>query len=121
MLKHEEAVRLNPDRMEELFSQLGEAGAEDVVCRALEELAQRLSQTELCHREGRMDDLRKTARSLVAIADQIGMHLLARVAADVAGCAPGHDPVAVAATLSRLLRVGERSFREVWELRDVTI
>ncbi len=121
MLKQKEVVRLNPDRLEELYSQLGEAGAEDVVCRALEELAVRLSQTERCHREGRLTDMRKSARSLVAIADQIGMHMLSRVAVDVAACAGGSDPVAIAATLSRLLRIGDRSLSEVWDIQDVTI
>ncbi|PVA10370.1 hypothetical protein DC366_09035 [Pelagivirga sediminicola] len=121
MLKQEEAVRLNPDRLEELYDKLGEAGAEDVVCRALEELAVRLSHTERCHREGRAGDLRKAARGLVGIADQIGMHMLARVAADVSACAGRSDPVALAATLSRLLRIGERSLSDVWDLHDVTI
>ena len=121
MLKQEEVVRLNSDRLEELYSQLGEAGAEDVVCRALEELAVRLSQTERCHREGRLADMRKSSRSLVAIADQIGMHMLSRVAADVVMCVDRYDPVAIAATLSRLLRIGERSLSEVWDLQDMTI
>ncbi|HEY9037378.1 MAG TPA: hypothetical protein VIN05_00310 [Roseovarius sp.] len=121
MLKQEEVVRLNPDRLEELYSQMGEAGAEDVVCRALEELAVRLSHTERCHREGRLADMRKSARSLVVIADPIGMHMLARVAADVVACVDGGDPVATAATLSRLLRIGERSLSEIWDLQDMTI
>ncbi len=112
---------MNPDRLEELYSKLGEAGAEDVVCRALEELAVRLSQTELSHREGCSADMRKAARSLVGIADQIGMHMLSRVAADVVACADAHDPVAVAATLSRLMRIGERSLSEIWDLQDMTI
>ena len=83
VLQQKEAVRLDPDRLEELYLQLGEAGAEDVVCRALEELAARLSHTERCYREARQDDMRKSARSLVAISEQIGMKMLAHVAADV--------------------------------------
>lgn len=101
--------------------QLGEAGAEDVVCRALEELAVRLSHTERCYREARSGDLRKSARSLVAISDQIGMQMLSRVAADVAVCVDRGDAVALAATLSRLLRIGERSLSEIWDLQDQTI
>ena len=121
MLKQEEVVRLDPDRVEELYARLGEAGAEDVVCRALEELAVRLAHTERCHREGRVQDMGKSARGLVAIADQIGMHMLARVAGDVAHCARGQDMVAIAATLSRLMRIGERSLSDVWDAQDVTI
>ena len=121
VLKQDEVVRLNSDRLEELYVELGEAAAEDVVCRALEELAVRLSHIERCHSEVRLADMRKSARSLVAIADQIGMYMLSRVAADVAACVDGRDLVAVAATLSRLLRIGERSLSEVWDLHDMTI
>lgn len=118
LLKQEEVVELNPDRLEELYAQLGESGADDVVCRALEELAVRLSHADRCWREGRLADLHKSARGLVAISDQIGMHMLSRVARDVATCAASRDGVALAATLSRLLRIGESSLREVWDLPD---
>jgi hypothetical protein len=43
LLKQDERVRLDPQRLDTLFDQLGETGAEDIVCRALEELAARLS------------------------------------------------------------------------------
>ncbi|SEK54106.1 hypothetical protein SAMN05421666_1059 [Roseovarius nanhaiticus] len=121
MLVQKEVVRLNASRLEELYAQLGEAGAEDVVCRALEELALRLSHTERCYREGRTGDMRKSARSLVAIADQIGMQALSRVAADVTIAADRCDHVAIAATLSRLLRIGDCSLSEVWEMQDLSI
>ncbi|MFX0544875.1 hypothetical protein ACEWPL_004955 [Roseovarius sp. S1116L3] len=121
MLQQKEVVRLNASRLEELYSQLGEAGAEDVVCRALEELAVRLSHTERCHRDGRLAEMRKSARSLVAIADQIGMQALSRVAADVTRALDSDDLVAVAATLSRLLRIGDSSLTEVWEMQDLSI
>jgi hypothetical protein len=121
MLKHNEAIQMNTGRLEELYVRLGEAGAEDVVCRALEELALRLSHTERCHSDGRISDMRKSARSLVAIADQIGMQKLSRVAADVTISADNHDLVAIAATLSRLLRIGDSSLSEVWETKDLSI
>lgn len=116
LLKQIEAVQLDSDRLEELYKELGEAGAEDVVCRALEELAVRLSHAERCWREGRIGDLQKSARSLIAISDQIGMHLLSHVARDVMRCAGAGDPVAMAATLSRLIRIGERSLSEIWDV-----
>lgn len=121
LLKQDEAVGLNAARLEELYVQLGEVGAENVACRALEELAARLSHTERCYREGRSMDLRKSARSLVAISDQIGMQMLSRVAGDVTICADSGDSVALAATLSRLLRIGERSLSEIWDMQDLSI
>lgn len=121
ILKQDEVVRLNPQPLEQLYSQLGEAKAEDILCRALEELSACLFQTEKCYQEGRLADMRKCARSMVAIADQIGMHMLSRVAADVVACADRRDLVSIAATLSRLLRVGDLSLSEVWQAQCMTI
>jgi len=121
LLQQKEVVGLDADRLEELYSQLGEAGAEDVVCRALEELAARLSHTERCYREIRITDMRKSARSLIAISEQIGMLKLAQVAGDVTRCIDESDRVALAATLARLLRIGERSLSEIWDLQDLSI
>ncbi|KRS19829.1 hypothetical protein [Roseovarius indicus] len=115
LLRQSETVRLDPDRLDELFLQLGHQAAEDVVCRALEELAARLTHVERFYRQGKMRDMRKCARSLGAIADQLGMEALARVARDVSGCSDAGDAVALAATLARLLRVGEVSLTEIWD------
>ncbi|MBU3261410.1 hypothetical protein KPG71_15400 [Roseovarius sp. PS-C2] len=121
LLRQDEAVRLDSTRIVELVAQLGESGAEDVICRALEELAARLSHTERCHREGRTDDMRRSARSLIAISEQIGMQGLAQVAGDVTHCIDRRDRIALAATLARLLRIGERSLGEMWNIQDLRI
>lgn len=116
-----ETVRLDRDRLNALYVQLGETGAEDVVCRAIEELAVRLSHCERCWRQARTDELRKNARSLIAIADQIGMCELARTARDVTVAIDNSDDVALAATLFRLIRLGDRSLTAVWNLRDLSL
>ena len=121
MLSQNETVRLDPDRLQTLYDQLGEAGAEDVVCRAMEELAVRLSMTERYFRQQRHSDMRKAARSLTGIADQIGMNTLSRVAGDVTNCIDARDDVALSATLSRLLRIGERSLTEIWDMQGVKV
>ncbi len=120
-IKPLEAVHVDQDRLGALYSQLGEAGAEDVVCRALEELAMRLSHCEQLFRDGAWADLRKNSRSLIAIAEQVGMSALSQVARDVTLCIDRGDTTAVAATLSRLIRVGERSLMLVWDIQDFTI
>ena len=120
-LIHEETVRLDPDRLGDLYRQLGEAGAEDVVCRAIEELAVRLSHCERLWRQQDLPGLSKSARSLIAIAEQIGMTKLARVAGDVSAMAALADRVALAATLTRLIRTGEKSLTAVWDLRDLSV
>ncbi|KIN63091.1 hypothetical protein Z946_1954 [Sulfitobacter noctilucicola] len=116
-----EQVSVDQDRLGALYSQLGEAGAEDVVCRALEELSLRLSHSEALFRESAWSELRKNTRSLIAIAEQIGMKALSHVAGDVTYSIDRSDTVAVAATLSRLLRIGERSLTAVWDIQDITL
>ncbi len=116
-----ETVRLDQDRVEALYHQLGEAGAENVICRAIEELAVRLAHCERLWRAQSHAELRKSARSLVAIAEQIGMTALARVAGDVTNTIDAQDSAALGATLCRLLRIGERSLTAVWDLQDLSV
>ena len=59
VLTQDETVRLDPDRLEQLYLRLGDAGADDVVCRAIEELAVRLSHTERLFRQGKAAEMRK--------------------------------------------------------------
>lgn len=116
-----EQVRVDADKLGQLYAQLGDRGAEDVVCRAMEELAARLGHADQHYRSADHAALRKNARSLAAIADQVGMHLLARVAQDVIGCVDSGDAVALGAVLARLVRVGERSLFAVWDLQDMSL
>ena len=118
---HAETVRLDPEKLSALYEQLGETGAEDVVCRAIEELAVRLTHCERLWRQNDMVSLRKSARSLIAISDQIGMTALATIARDVTEAIDSEDVPAIAAILFRLMRVGERSLTAVWDQHDMTI
>lgn len=120
-LEQKESVRLDPDRLNGLYRQLGDTNAVDVLCRTVEELAVRLSNCERLWRKRDWVGLRKCARSLVAIAEQVGMTALARVAGDVALTVDTGDAVATGATLSRLIRVGERSLTAVWDQQDLSI
>lgn len=120
-LEQKESVRLDPDCLSGLYRQLGDQNAMDVLCRTVEELAVRLSNCERHWRQRNWTDLRKCARSLIAIAEQVGMTLLARVAADVTRAVDAGDAVAAGATLCRLIRVGERSLTAMWDQQDLSI
>ncbi|WP_170457071.1 hypothetical protein [Ruegeria arenilitoris] len=120
-LEQKESVRLDPDRLNGLYRQLGDRNAVDVLCRTVEELAVRLSNCERLWRQRDWAGLRKCAKSLVAISEQVGMTALARVAGDVARTVDAGDAVATGATLSRLIRVGERSLTAVWDQQDLSI
>ena len=114
-------VTVDHDRLDALYSEMEHAAAEDMVCRAMEELALRMAQCDRLYRASDFEGLRKASRSLIAIADQIGMTVMARVARDVADCAKFQDPVPLAATVARLMRTGEESLTAIWDLQDVTI
>lgn len=116
-----ETIQLDQLRLGVLYQQLGAAGAESVVYRAMEELAVRMSQCDTLWRTGNSMQLRKHARSLIAISEQIGMGHLAQVAGDVTACIDAKDDVATAATLSRMLRIGERSLSAIWSMEDLRI
>lgn len=118
LLQQRERVRLDADRLDVLYRQLGDRGAEDVVCRALEEIAARLARAERDFRAARHAEMRKGCRSLIAMADQMGMPLLARVAGDVTGCIDTGDGTALAATFARLTRIAECSLCEIWDMQE---
>jgi hypothetical protein len=116
-----EQVCVDQERLSTLYAQLGETVAEDVVCRAMEELALRMSHCDQLYRGSSWQELRKNSKSLIAIADQVGLRKLAAVAADVMSALDQEDEVAVAATLTRLIRIGERSLTAIWDTQDLSI
>ncbi|MGI9370607.1 MAG: hypothetical protein ACR2O2_17390 [Ruegeria sp.] len=120
-LEQVETVRLDMDRLGALQRQFGDRSAEDILCRATEELAVRLSDCERFWRQHDWASLRKTVRSLGPMAEPIGMTGLARVARDVTETLDAGDMVAAGATLFRLVRVGERSLTAVWDQQDLSV
>jgi hypothetical protein len=120
-IKPKESVSVDQERLSALYTELGEISAEDVVCRAMEELALRLSYCDRLHRTSAWPDLRKSAKSLIAIADQIGMSAVSDAAEHVIDCVDQNDAVALAATVGRLLRIGEESLTVIWDQQDLTI
>lgn len=121
VLRHEEGIRLDPDRLVALYSDLGEAGAEQVVCRAMEELAGRLTEIQRFADEGDLAAMGRSARLLIRVAEQVGMPTFARVAGDVLRATAAGDHAGQAATLARLVRIGDRSLNAVWDLHDMTL
>ncbi len=120
-LKPAEQIRVDSEQLSGLYTNLGEVAAEDIVCRAMEELALRLAHCDRLYRSDDLTGLRKSSKSLVAIAEQIGMNKLARVALCVTDCVDAGDTIALSAVFSRLLRTGEGSLTAIWDLQDLTI
>ncbi|MFU1477527.1 hypothetical protein ACM25N_07400 [Roseovarius sp. C7] len=120
-LSWEETVRLDTDRLGLLYEELGESGAENAVCRALEDLATRLGLVERCWTARDFEECFRASRSVAAIAEQIGMATLARVARDVGVTIDAGDAVALSAVMTRLLRIGDCSLNELWDMQDLSL
>ncbi|MGR3377701.1 hypothetical protein [Salipiger abyssi] len=121
ILSPSETPGLDPERLAELYTRLGARDGENMVCRAMEELACRLGQADRFYEEGDLAQMRKCTRALGAIAGEIGMTGLSRIAIDVVQCIDDGDAVALAATLARLARIGEGSLYAVWDLQDLSV
>lgn len=120
-LAYDESVRLDRSQIEVLYQSLGPVGADKVVNHALEEISVTLTQVTRQYHEARLDDLRISVRALIAVAQQVGMMTLARVARDVLELSATHDGAAFGATVARLARIGESSLLAVWDLQDLSV
>jgi len=71
----------------------------------LEELSRHLKWLDDDYRTGQLARLETRARSIVMLADQLGLRRVGQVAADVVYCIDDPNDAALAATLSRLMRL----------------
>lgn len=104
-----EVVRQDVEAIAAIYRNLGAPTAEQVVTRALGEVA--LTMAALAEKVSRLD-LREAAPQLgrlKRLADDLGLVSLAQVSADARGCLERADATAFAAVWARLLRVAERS------------
>lgn len=116
-----EPASVDAERLAQLYERFGAQRGEDLVCRAMEELAFRLGQAARLYEAGDRIALRQCAGALASLADEIGMTALHDVATSVAVCIDSADAVALSAVLARMARVGERSLYAIWDLQDLTI
>ncbi len=117
-----DVLRIDPEPLARLQVALGPQGAEDMVCRALEDISHRLRRLSEDHAQCDMEKVSRGARSIAAVSAQIGLRDLALVAGHVLECAAQdcarHEAkAALAATLARLFRVGRRAVTEIGQVR----
>ncbi|RYG90425.1 hypothetical protein EU803_14480 [Loktanella sp. IMCC34160] len=113
-----ESLRIDNDLVEGLYADLGREAADLVVCRALEDLANRMNRIEAEHRACAFDLVQKEARRIMAVAQQIGLTEIANAASAVRHCAQAGQTIATVATLARLRRLNDRAMTEIWAGRD---
>jgi len=115
-----EPARFNPSQLETLCDRLGELRAEAEVAFALDRLSTLLEEITRMETHSAREDLEEVLAALVRDAHLIGMATLARVGRQVLDCLDMGDPTALAATLARLGRVGDRSIHAIWDLEDLS-
>lgn len=111
-LRPKERVHQSVEPIATIYRNLGTASAEQVVTRALTELAVTMSGLAAQVQAHDLDDLSRRLRRLQRMSENIGMISLGAVAADVRDCLEGGDATAFAAVWARLIRVAERSLAQ---------
>lgn len=120
-LRHRERVVIDTARLDQLFQELGQRGAEAHVMNRVEEISERLADIEWQYRQGRLTGLAFEARVVSRLCADIGLTSLARVLRDL-GVSAGHgDMIAFRAVWERLVRIGDRSLAQVWEVPGLSI
>ncbi|MEJ6396829.1 hypothetical protein [Yoonia sp. 208BN28-4] len=109
---------LDPAPLITLFDDMSEPEAEAIVCRALEDIAQRLDKLQDSRASGQFGSVPKTAHRIAAIAGQIGLTSIMTAADHVANAANLQSGVALGATLARLERAFDAAVSEVWSFRQ---
>lgn len=109
MLHPREVVRQDVEAVAEIYRNLGAPTAEQVVSRALGELALTMAGIVEKVRSQDLRDLGRQLARLRRLAEDIGLVSLAKVAGDAQACLERADGTAFSAVWARLLRVAERS------------
>jgi len=116
-----EVVQIDRNRMTELTVRLGPVGADNLVSRAMEELAVQMAKAHKSFLRTNMNELRAAAGKVAEVSDHIGMVSLSIVAKHVTYLAKNGDSTALAAVIARLTRIGEISLMQVWDLEDLSV
>jgi hypothetical protein len=117
-LRPKERVRLDAEPIAAIYRDLGTAAAEQVVTRALNEIALTMAALADQVRARNLNDLHRQLRRLQRMADHLGMVSLGLIAVEVRLCLDRGDPTAFAAVWARLIRIAERSLATDKDLMD---
>ncbi|NEX46835.1 hypothetical protein G3572_11505 [Rhodobacter sp. ETT8] len=118
VLRPMERVRQDAGPIASIYRDLGTQSAEEVVTRALGELALTMAGLASQVRAHDLANLTRHLRRLQRMAENLGLISLGLVAADVRACLAVGDSTAFAAVWARLLRIAERSLAPDKDLLD---
>ncbi|TAG31159.1 MAG: hypothetical protein EAZ40_00735 [Rhodobacterales bacterium] len=120
VLRPREVVRQDVDAVAEIYRNLGAPTAEQLVTRALGDLALTMAGIVEKVRAQDLRDLGGQLARLRRLADDIGLVTLAKVAGDLQSCLERADGTAFSAVWARLMRVAERSLSPDHGIADLS-
>jgi hypothetical protein len=115
-----EVVRQDVEAIAEIYRNLGAPVAEQLVTRALGELALTMAGIAEKVRKHELRDLLRHLTRLQRLADDIGLVSLAVVAGDAGSCLAQGDSTAFSAVWARLVRVAEASLTHDPGIADIS-
>jgi hypothetical protein len=104
-----------------IYRDLGTAAAEQVVTRALSDLAMTMSGLSCRVRAHDLADLNRHLRHLQSTAEHLGLTSLGLVAGDVRCCLDTGDTTAFSAVWARLVRIAEQCLLTEPDLADRSV
>ncbi|WP_414898891.1 hypothetical protein [Rhodovulum sp. YEN HP10] len=110
-MRQEEPLRLDSERLADMFVDLGEVRASHLIVLSIDRLETLIEGLDLAVGQICPKDCIDLTGQIRALGDTMGMISLSSAARNVARAAQSGDPVAIDATLARLKRVAVRSFR----------
>ena len=120
VLRPREVVRQDVEAVADIYRNLGAPTAEQMVTRALGELALTMAGIVEKVRSQDLRDLGGQLARLRRLADDIGLVSLAKVSGDLQSCLERADGTAFSAVWARLMRVAERSLSPDHGIADLS-
>lgn len=120
-LRPKDRVRQDAEPIATMYRNLGTASAEQVVTRALGELALTMAGLAQQVRRHELADLSRQLKRLQRLSENLGLVSLGTVAGDLRSCLEAADVTAFSAVWARLLRIAERSLAPDRDFLDQTL
>ena len=120
-MRPSERIVIDASALEILFRRLGDQGAECFVMETVEAISDALAEVDGFIRRGQLAEIVPRAQKVSKLSAEIGLTSLARVSRDMGIAAKRGDMVAYRAVWERLVRIGDRSLAQVWELPGLSL